>query len=174
MALNSAIKIIGDGIVAALNADPDLAARAFVLRKKPYNRNREMVAHGVVCPLVGQEPPFENQQDSKNYRFSVTVCDSSDAALADGMAAHLGAVERIEHIFRNKSHGFLPSSLRTVAQGNLNTAALANQLPEIRIQQTTVTPANPFVDSAFEVGYDASSVIVTVLCLVARRDSASL
>lgn len=172
--LGSRIKILGDAIVAVLNNDTDLAARQFVLRKKPYNRGRTWVAGGRVVPLQTERSGFENAQDERLYRFLIVVADPSDADLAGGMEAHLGAIERVENIFENKAHANLPLSIRTTAQAALDAATTAGKFPATKIQSAELTFATPFVDPAFEGGYDASSCIVSIRCTVNRLNSSTL
>lgn len=172
--LGSRIKILGDAIVSTLNNDPDLSARAFVLRKKPYNRGRTWVTGGRVVPLQTERAPNENSLDERVYRFLVVVSDPSDSDLSGGLESHLGAIERIENIFENKSHGYMPNSVRTTAQAALNTATTAGKFPTTKIQGIEISFATPFVDPAFEGGYDASSCVVSVRCTVERLDSRSL
>lgn len=172
--LGSRIKILGDAIVAVLNNDADLSARAFVLRKKPYNRGRTWASGGRVVPLQTERSKTENIQDERLYRFLIVVADPSDADLAGGMEAHLGAIERIENIFENKAHANMPTSIRTTAQTALNTATAAGKFPTTKIQSIELTFATPFVDPAFEGGYDASSCIVAIRCTVERLNASSL
>jgi hypothetical protein len=172
--LGSRIKILGDAIVAVLNADADLTARAFALRKKPYNRGRSWQAGGHVTPIQTQRSVHENAIDERVYRFLVVVSDPADADLVTGLESHLGAIERVENIFENKSHGFMPNSLRTTAQTALDTASSAGKFGITKIQGTDIEFASPFVEGAFEGGYDASSVVVLVRCTVARYDARSL
>lgn len=172
--LGSRIKILGDAIVAVLNNDSDLSARQFSLRKKPYNRGRTWTAGGRVVPLQSESPPGENALDERVFRFLVVVSDPSDSDLSGGMEAHLGAIERIENIFESKSHGYMPASLRTTAQAALDAATVAGKFPTTKIQSVEVTFASPFVDPAFEGGYDASSCIVSVRCSLSRLDSKTL
>lgn len=172
--LGSRIKIIGDGIVAALNADSDLTARAFSLRKKPYNRGRSWQPGGHVVPMQTRDGQLENRTDERIFRFLVLVVDQGDGDLTGGLESHLGAVERIENIFGKKSHGDMPLSLRTTAQTALTAATTAGKFPATTIQATDIEFATPFVDGAFEGGYDASSVVVSVRCLVNRLDARSL
>lgn len=172
--LGSRMKILGDAIVAALNADADLTARAFALRKKPYNRGRSWQAGGHVVPMQTQRSIHETSIDERVYRFLVVVADPTDGDLVAGMESHLGAIERVENIFENKSHGFMPNSLRTTAQTALNTASSAGKFSITKIQGTDIEFASPFVEGAFEGGYDASSVVILVRCTVARYDARSL
>lgn len=172
--LGSRIKILGDAIVATLNADADLTGRAFAIRKKPYNRGRSWQAGGHVVPLQTQRSIHENAIDERVYRFLVVVSDPTDGDLVTGMESHLGAIERIENIFENKSHGFMPASLRTTAQSALTTASTAGKFSVTAIQGTDIEFATPFIEGAFEGGYDASSVVISVRCTVARYDSRSL
>jgi hypothetical protein len=174
MALGSRSKIIGDGIVATLNNDADLASRNFSMRKKPYNRGRSWLAGGFVIPMQTESPSHENVQDERVYRYLVMVVDPKDSDLVDGMESHLGAIERIENIFQAKSHSFMPNSIRTTAQTNLNTAVAAGKFSATSIQATDIAFATPFVDPAFEAGYDASSCIVSVRVLVSRFSSVGL
>lgn len=172
--LGSRLKILGDAIVATLNADADLTARAFAIRKKPYNRGRSWQAGGHVVPLQTQRSVHENAIDERVYRFLVVVSDPTDGDLVTGMESHLGAIERIENIFENKSHGYMPASLRTTGQAALTTASTAGKFSVTTIQGTDVEFATPFIEGAFEGGYDASSVVISVRCTVARYDSRSL
>lgn len=172
--LGSRIKILGDAIVAVLNADPDLSSRAFVLRKKPYNRGRTWVAGGRVVPLQTERVAGENSQDERVFRFLIVVSDPSDSDLAGNMESHLGAIERVENIFESKSHGFMPSSIRTTAQTALNTATTAGKFPTTKIQSIELSFATPFVDPAFEGGYDASSCVIGIRCTMDRLDSRNL
>ena len=172
--LGSRITILGAGIVAALNADADLTARAFTLRKKPYNRGRTWQAGGHVIPMQTQRSVHENVIDERVYRFLVVVADPTDGDLVAGMESHLGAIERVENIFENKSHGNLPLSLRVTAAAALAAATAAGKFPTTSIQATDVEFASPFVEQAFDGGYDASSVVVSVRCLVSRLDARSL
>ena len=174
MALGSRMKIIGDGVVATLNADADLTARVFAMRKIAYNRGRSWRPGGFVVPLQSESPTHENVQDERIYRFLVVVVDPKDSDLVDGLESHLGAIERVENIFQNKSHGFMPNSIRTTAQTALNTAVSAGKFAATAIQATDVSFASPFVDPAFEAGFDASSCIVSVRCLVSRYNSQGL
>lgn len=169
--LGSRIKILGDAIVAVLNADADLTARAFTLRKKPYNRGRTWDPGGRVSPLGTEELTNENSQDTRAYRFLVSVSDPADGDLVAGMEAHLGAIERIENIFENKSHANMPVSIRTTAQAALDTATAAGKFPSTKIQSIGVKFAPVFIDPAFEAGYDVSSCIVTIECTMNRLDS---
>jgi hypothetical protein len=174
MALGSRIHILGSAVAATLNADLDLAGYGFEFRKKPYNRGRMWSSGGWVCPLQTETPYHENVQDEAIYRFLAVVSDPADADLTAGMADHLGAIERVEAIFRNKSHGFMPATIRTTAQATLDAAVAAGKFAACQIQGTDVTWAQPFVDGAFEAGYDASSCIVSVRVLMSRRDSTAL
>jgi len=74
--LGSRIKILGDAIVAVLNNDTDLAARQFVLRKKPYNRGRTWVAGGRVVPLQTSERSNGSRISSKIKRMPIFHCRS--------------------------------------------------------------------------------------------------
>lgn len=172
--LGSRIKIIGDGIVATLNADSDLSARVFSLRKKPYNRGRSWQPGGHVVPMQTRDGQQESQIDERIFRFLVLVVDQGDGDLSGGLADHLGAIERVENIFGRKSHEFMPLSLRTTAQAALTAATTAGKFPATTIQATDIEYATPFVDGAFEGGYDASSVVVSVRCLINRLDARSL
>jgi len=107
--LGSRIKILGDAIVATLNRDADLAARAFTLRKKPYNRGRTWVTGGRVSPLGCEEQTNENSQDRRAFRFVISISDPGDGDLVGGMEDHLGAIERIENIFANKARREIPN-----------------------------------------------------------------
>jgi hypothetical protein len=169
--LGSRLKILGDAIVTTLNADSDLTSRAFVLRKKPYKRGRTWVAGGCVCPLQTEEAPGENSQDERLFRFLIVISDPSDSDLTSGMESHLGAIERVENIFANKSHAQMPNSIRTTAQAALNAATTAGKFPTTKIQAIELKFATPFVDPAFEGGYDASSCIVAIRCTMDRLDS---
>jgi len=166
--LGSRMKILGDAIVATLNADADLSARAFTLAKKPYNRGRTWVAGGRVVPLQTESPTHENRIDERIYRFLVMVSDPSDGDLTGGMESHLGAIERIENIFQNKSHAFMPTPIRTTAQAALDAETAAGKFPTTKIQGIEIDFASPFIDPAFEGHYDASSVVVKIKCTVQR------
>jgi hypothetical protein len=172
--LGSRIKILGDAIVATLNADADLSARAFVFRKKPYNRGRTWVAGGCVCPLQTEEATGENAQDERLFRFLVVVSDPSDSDLTAGIESHLGAIERVENILSNKAHGQMPVSIRTTAQTALDAATTAGKFPSTKIQALEIRFATPFVDPAFDGGYDASSCIVSIRCTMNRLDARTL
>jgi hypothetical protein len=172
--LGSRIKILGDAIVSTLNRDADLAARAFTLRKKPYNRGRTWVAGGRVSPLGSEEQTNENSQDRRAFRFVISVSDPGDGDLVGGMEDHLGAIERIENIFANKSHGDMPITLRTTAQAALDAATAAGKFPTTKIQAIELKFAPVFIDPAFEAGYDVSSCILTIECLITRLDSKAL
>lgn len=172
--LGSRIKILGDGIVATLNADADLTGRAFTLRKKPYNRGRSWQSGGHVVPMQTQRSVHENAIDERVYRFLVVVSDPTDGDLVTGLESHLGAIERVENIFENKSHANIPTSLRVTAAAALAAATAAGKFPTTTIQGTEIEFASPFIEQAFDGGYDASSVVVSVRCLVNRLDSRSL
>lgn len=172
--LGSRIKILGDAIVAVLNADTDLAARAFTLRKKPYNRGRTWDPGGRVSPLGTEEIANENSQDTRAYRFLISVSDPADGDLVAGMESHLGAIERIENIFANKSHANIPASIRTTAQAAFNAATAAGKFPSTKIQSIELKFAPVFIDPAFEAGYDVSSCILSIECTMNRLDSSTL
>lgn len=174
MALGSRSYIIGGALVAVLTADTDLSAYAFALRKKPYNRTRKWQSGGWVVPLQSQNPYHENVQDEKIYRYLIAISDQADGDLVANMERHLGAMERVEEIFAGKAHANMPASLRVTGQAALDAAVAASKFAECKIQATDAEWGNPFVDSAFEGGYDASSVVVSVRVLMSRRNSSAL
>ena len=104
----------------------------------------------------------------------ISVSDPADGDLVAGMESHLGAIERIENIFANKSHANIPASIRTTAQAALNAATAAGKFPSTKIQSIELKFAPVFIDPAFEAGYDVSSCILSIECTMNRLDSSTL
>lgn len=167
MAFQSRAVILGNAIVSTLNADADLAAYGFALRKKPYNRSNPTGKFGVVVMPTVSFTAIENVVDELAFAFRVVVAVPEDGNLASNLA-DFGAIERVADLFRNRSHGFMPLELRTTAQSALTAASGAGLFSSTVIERCTSQITGTYVDPAFEAGYDASQCSITVFCRATR------
>ena len=172
MALGSRHFLILNAIAATLNADPDISARDFKVRKKAYNRGPSWTPGAFVAPnpLPYDSPYHETTEDELIFRANVVVVDPRDSDLVAGLESHLGAIERVQEIFRAKAHSFMPATVRAL-DAAFDAATTAGKFPSTRVQMTNSSPDRVLADSAFEAGFDASACIVTVRVLVSRYDA---
>ena len=171
MSLDSLHYDLCDGIKSTLNNHADLSSLAFSVRKKPYKRGREFVSGGTVCPF-GMAPygDHENIRYELNFKVLVTVAFPSDGDLVSNIVSHVGAIELVHRIFHNKSHGFMPATLRGV-NTTWSTRFGANKPT---LEKTTTEPHTVFVDPAFEGNWDVCAVVLYCNVLMPRLDYSSL
>lgn len=170
MSLSSKHFDILTAIKTILNAETDLASLNFRVMKKPYNRGRAFEDGGCVSPMKGDEPYHENSIDEIVFRCLASIAFKADGDLTSNMNTELGAIERIADVFRNKSHGNMPATLRAVTTAWAT--SYAAQAP--KIQQTQIRPYDVFIDPAFENNYDVCGIEIRVFVLQRRLDSTGL
>ena len=151
-----------DALAAALNNDADISSRNFRVRKKPYNRGNSWEKGGFVCPERVSTKPHENTRNEVIYDCLIAISDPTDADLTSSMTTHLGDIERIENIFNGHAHSQMPTSLNEVSGAGF------------RVEKTSISRGNRILAGAFEAGFDASSVIVSVSCTMNRYDGSAL
>jgi hypothetical protein len=171
MALISRHKAILDKIAGILNADTDLAARNFRVRKRAYNVGNTWVPGGWVAWGPRRRPYHENNQDEIEFVCYVVIVDPVDADLTDGMANHSAGLERVESIFGSKSHANMPAGLRALNSDSRFTVGTPD---EMKVQKSDVEFGAVFDPTAFEKNFDVSGCSVVVSALVPRYDAKSL
>lgn len=172
MALGSRHYLIMQAIAETLNNDADLASRSFKVRKKAYNRGPSWTDGAFIAPAPNpyDSPYHETTEDELVFRVNVVIVDPKDSDLVAGLESHLGAIERVQEIFRNKAHEFMPATMRAL-NTTFDAATTAGKFAKTSLQMVNSTPDRVLADAAFEAGYDASACVITVRVLCSRYDS---
>jgi len=150
-----------NAIKAALDDTDSEIGLTWKVQKLSAHSQKRWEAGAYLSPVLGFEPPgYENATDKITVRTLACLINPSEMALVTGMHDELKKMNRVEAIFRQKSGAAMPASLRA-----LNTI---DPDPGWRVQITRIQPADRFVASAFQLGYDASATIIETEITLAR------
>lgn len=167
MPLKSRHYRILEAVADTLNADNELSHLKFIVQKKAKHRDKPWHPGAYVCPENAFSPATENDRDLLGFGVWVVICHPTDADLEDGLEDSLAAIERVEDIFRFKSGGYMPTTLRdgidNTDDDETMTLVRCNAIPQKRFDQ-----------QAFEAGYDVSACTLRLDVRVPRRVVSSL
>jgi len=156
-------------IATALSDSASGIGLTFQVRKKAIHAGTTWLPGAYVAPMQSRPLPFETGLDMVAYRSLVAIIDpSSEGDAVAGLESNLAKIERVEDIFRNKSYGTAPHSLRALQD------SFAEPEPFI-IERIYYEPTpERFVQKALADGYDLNGVVIVVEAKVRRPDYSTL
>jgi len=169
MALVSRHSEIVEAVKASIVLDADIVAAIpeanWRVQKQPFNRFKPWVAGARICPVRRSFPVHENRVHRIVCPVLVSISWPSDSDLTDELEQRMAVIERIEEMFAYKGQTLAPSPM--VALTSLHTGNDA-----YAFEQTIVQPGDPFIEAAFNKGFDALAVVIEVYISKVKRSEA--
>lgn len=150
-----------EAAAAALNDSRSEIGLVWKVQKLAVHRGAKWLSGAYIAPLLGfDQPGYENANDLIRTRTLAAIVNPSELNLTSGLHGEMQLIRRVENIFRNAHGTSAPYSIR-----QLNSLSPD---PLWRYQITRTEPADRFISSAFQMGYDVCATVLVTEFTVAR------